>query len=274
MSWQMSKMNRRYTFSAVAMLIATAVFIFITLTMLCIVMEGAANLDTVFQNDEVLCALKLSFCTAFLSTGICILLGIPSAYALACIDFQLKPIYNVMIELPLSLPDVMLGLSLLLMFSTMPGRWLSLHGIKFIFHINGIILAQLIVNLPFFIRFVKTAFMESDPHMEIVAESLGANSFHTFFLITLPMCGNVILSASILAWSRALGEFGATQMLVGATRLKTETLSTGIHLNMGSGDSKAAIACAMLLLMLSLPAQTLSYIGIRKKIGLTHRRNK
>lgn len=62
----MSKMNRRYTFSAVAMLIATAVFIFITLTMLCIVMEETTNLDTVFQNDEVLCALKLSFCTAFI----------------------------------------------------------------------------------------------------------------------------------------------------------------------------------------------------------------
>lgn len=68
--------------------------------------------------------------------------------------------------------------------------------------------------------------MESDPHMEIVAESLG--QIRSILFLTLPMCGNVILSASILAWSRALGEFGATQMLVGATRLKTETLSTGI----------------------------------------------
>ncbi len=265
-------MNKRSTLSTVAILIATVVCLFISLAMLSITMRGIPNLKAVFLNGEVLFALKLSVITATVTTFICIFIGIPTAYALACTDFKLKSLYNLLIEIPLSLPDIMLGLSLLIMFSSMPGKWLSQNGVKVIFSTNGIVVAQLLVTLPFFIHFVKTAFMDFDLHMEVVAGSLGANSFRTFFLVTIPMCSNAILGAAILAWSRALGEFGATQMLVGATRMRTETLSTAIHLNMGSGDSAAAIACAMLLLILSLIAQLFSYVLNKNKVGIIKRR--
>ncbi len=264
--------NNRNKFSTVAIIMATVVCLFISLAMLSITMRGIPNLKAVFLNPEVLFALKLSVITATVTTFICIFIGIPTAYALACTDFKFKSLYNLLIEIPLSLPDIMLGLSLLIMFSSMPGKWLSQNGMKVIFSTNGIVVAQLLVTLPFFIHFVKTAFMDFDLHMEVVAGSLGANSFRTFFLITIPMCSNAILGAAILAWSRALGEFGATQMLVGATRMRTETLSTAIHLNMGSGDSAAAIACAMLLLILSLIAQLFSYVLNKKKIGIIKRR--
>ncbi len=265
-------MNKRNKFSTVAIIIATVVCVFITLAMLAVAVRGTPNLKAVFLNPEVLFALKLSVISASITTLICILIGIPTAYALACTDFKLKSLYNVLIEIPLSLPDIMLGLSLLIMFSSMPGKWLSQNGIKIIFNTNGIVVAQLLVTLPFFIHFIKTSFMDFDLHMEIVAGSLGANSFRTFFLVTIPMCSNAIIGAAILAWSRALGEFGATQMLVGATRMRTETLSTAIHLNMGSGDSAAAMACAMLLLILSLIAQLVSYIFNKNKIGIIKRR--
>ncbi len=264
--------KKRNAFSTVAIILATVVCVFITLAMLSITIKGAPNLKAVFLNPEVLFALKLSLITASITTFICIIIGIPTAYALACTDFKLKSLYNLLIEIPLSSPDIMLGLSLLIMFSTMPGKWLSQHGIKVIFSTNGIVVAQLLVTLPFFVHFIKTAFMDFDLHMEVVAGSLGANSIRTFFLVTIPMCSNAILGASILAWSRALGEFGATQMLVGATRMRTETLSTAIHLNMGSGDSAAAMACAMLLLILSLFAQLFSYILTKNKIGIIQRR--
>ncbi len=267
-------MNKRSRFSTVAIIIATVVCLFISLAMLSITMRGIPNLQAVFSNPEVLFALKLSVSTASITTVICVLIGIPTAYALACTDFKLKSLYNLLIEIPLSLPDIMLGLSLLIMFSSMPGKWLSQNGIKVIFNTNGIVVAQILVTLPFFIHFVKTAFMDFDLHMEVVAQSLGANSFRTFFLVTIPMCSNAILGAAILAWSRALGEFGATQMLVGATRMRTETLSTAIHLNMGSGDSAAAISCAMLLLILSLIAQVFSYVLSKNKIGIIKRRER
>ncbi len=265
-------MNKRNRFSTVAIILATVVCLFISLAMLSITVRGIPNLQAVFSNPEVLFALKLSVITATVTTIICVVIGIPTAYALACTDFKFKSLYNLLIEIPLSLPDIMLGLSLLIMFSSMPGKWLSQNGIKVIFSTNGIVVAQLLVTLPFFIHFVKTAFMDYDLHMEVVAGSLGASSFRAFFLVTIPMCSNAILGAAILAWSRALGEFGATQMLVGATRMRTETLSTAIHLNMGSGDSAAAIACAMLLLILSLIAQLFSYIINKNKIGIIKRR--
>ncbi len=265
-------MNKRNVFSTVAIIIATVVCLFITLAMLAITVRGTPNLKAVIINPEVLFALKISVISATITTLICIIIGIPTAYALACTDFKLKSLYNLLIEIPLSLPDIMLGLSLLIMFSSMPGKWLSQNGFKVIFSTNGIVVAQLLVTLPFFIHFIKTSFMDYDLNMEVVAGSLGANSFRTFFLVTMPMCRNAILGAAIIAWSRALGEFGATQMLVGATRMRTETLSTAIHLNMGSGDSAAAMACAMLLLILSLIAQIFSYILNKNKIGIIIRR--
>lgn len=93
--------------------------------------------------------------------------------------------------------------------------------------------------------------MNIDFRYELIAGSLGAGSFKTFILVTLPLAKNSVIGAGVLAWSRALGEFGATLMLVGATRMKTETLPTSIYLNMATGDTGPAMACAMILLLIS-----------------------
>lgn len=237
-----------YVFSAAA---ATAVTAFVLIAMGFIVVEGVPYLPEAVKSDEVRFAIGLSLKTAVISTAICLAVGIPAAYALTRSRFRLSKIYNMIIELPLSVPNIMLGLSLLLMFSSVPGKALSAHGFKVIFNVNGIIIAHILVNLPFIIRMMRTAFMNIDPRYEIIAGSLGAGNFNTFMRITLPLAKNSIIGAGVLAWSRALGEFGATLMLVGATRMKTETLPTSIYLNMATGDTGPAMACAMILLLIS-----------------------
>ena len=251
MAFKKRKKNHVSVFYVFSVAAATAVTAFILIAMCFIVVKGIPYIPEAVHSDEVKFAIGLSIKTALISTVICMALGIPAAYALTRKRFVLSKVYNMIIELPLSVPNIMLGLSLLLMFSSIPGKALSAYGFKVIFNVNGIIIAHILVNLPFIIRMMRTAFMNIDPRYEIIAGSLGAGHLKTFILITLPLVKNYMIGAGVLAWSRALGEFGATLMLVGATRMKTETLPTSIYLNMATGDTGPAMACAMILLFIS-----------------------
>ena len=112
-------------------------------------------------------------------------------------------------------------------------------------------MAHILVNLPYAIRLIRTAFEASDQRMEFIARTLGASPWKCFLTILLPLCRRSLVSTFILTWSRALGEFGATLMVVGITRFKTETLPGSIYLSISTGDNQAAMATAMLMLMIS-----------------------
>lgn len=246
--WLLNK--KKSVFDGVTAIIAIAVTLFIFIAMAFVIFRGLPYMHEVADSKEVRFAIALSIKTAFISTVICLGLGIPTAYALTMTDLKCRRVMGIIIELPLSIPNIMLGLSLLLMFSSPPGKFLSAHGFRVIFDVKGIVLAHVLVNLPFVVRIVKTAMAEFDPRLELVAESLGADKFKIFSLVTLPIIKSSVIGAGIIAWSRALGEFGATLMFVGATRMKTETLPTSIYLNMATGDIGPAMACAMIILMI------------------------
>ncbi len=243
--------NKKSVFDYITITCALIVTAFVFSALSFIVVNGVPHLGEVISSEEVRFAVGLSLETSVISTLICLIIGIPAAYALSRTDMRLRRLCGVIIELPLSIPNIMLGLSLLLMFSSVPGKFLSSSGIRFIFDVKGIIVAHILVNLPFLIRIAKTSFTDLDPKLETVAESLGAGRLKTFFLVTLPLAKNGVIGGVIVAWSRALGEFGATLMFVGATRMKTETIPTSIYLNMATGDTGAAMACAMIILLIS-----------------------
>lgn len=261
------KVPQRSGFDIFTIAVAVIVVAFILVAVLTIVLKGLPNISEAFQSDEVVFAIGLSVSTASVSTVICIVLAVPTAYAITKTRMPLKKLFRVLIELPLSLPHLVLGLSLLLMFSTDFGKWLAGHGLKFVFTPGGIIMAHVFVNLPFVISIVMTAFEEVDARLEFIARTLGATKAGTFFTITLPLAKNTIIGVLILAWSRALGEFGATLMLVGATRMKTETLPTSIYLNMATGETGAAMASAVILLFISALSLFLFNSLSRKKNG-------
>ena len=163
----------------------------------------------------------------------------------------LKRAAETLMQLTLSLPYILLGFALLLMFSSPAGKALREWGLAVVFQPTGIVFAQLIVNLPFSIRMVRTAFDDVNPRLEFVAQTLGATSFDTFKTIILPLCRNAIISTFVLTWARGMGEFGATLMLVGVTRMRTETLPGSIYLSISTGNTDTAMATAMIMLVVS-----------------------
>lgn len=248
-------MKRKFSilnlFEVITCTITIMVIAFILLAILVILLKGLPYLREAFFSEEIRFSVKLSLYTASISTIICMTLAIPTAYTLTKGSFPFKKICQIIIELPLSMPYLVLGLSLLIIFSSDFGKVLKGMGFKVVFDKNGIIMAQTLVNLPYVIRFIMNAFQEVDERLEFISGSLGASKWKRFLTITLPLCKNAIISTIILAWSRALGEFGATLMLVGATRMKTETLPASIYLHMATGDMGAAMASATVILFIS-----------------------
>ncbi len=154
----------------------------------------------------------------------------------------------------MSLPHLVSGIALLLLFGRM-GIGDSIYKIlklDFVFTKQGIILAQVFVNLPLTIKILHTSLNESNEKMIFVARTLGCNSWEAFRFIILPNLKTGIISATVMTWSRALGEFGAVAMIAGSTRMKTEIIPTSIYLNMSTGDIDIAIGIAVILIFISL----------------------
>ncbi|ACL20260.1 binding-protein-dependent transport systems inner membrane component [Desulfitobacterium hafniense DCB-2] len=245
------KLSLYSLFDVLTAAVTLSVVAFISAAILSILIKGFPYLGEAFFSEEVRFAVKLSLYTASISTFVCFVLAVPTAYSLTRGSFPFKKIAQIIIELPLSMPYLVLGLCLLLIFSSEFGKALRDMGFRVVFDKNGIIMAQIIVNLPYMIRLLKTAFAELDERLEIIAGMLGASRWQRFVTITLPLARNAVISAMILVWSRGLGEFGATLMVVGATRMKTETLPASIYLNMATGDIGAAMASAIIILLIS-----------------------
>ena len=234
-SWNKNRHKRFDLFSAITIMTALLVIFFIGSAISAVIVSGIPCFAETIRSPEVLFAFRLSFTTASISTIIVMALALPTAYALTRTDMPFKRLSGLMIELTLSLPYILLGLSLLIIFSS-PA---------------GIVMAHILVNLPYAIRLIRTAFETSDQRLEFIAQTLGASPWKCFLTILLPLCRGSLISAFILTWSRALGEFGATLMLVGVTRFKTETLPGSIYLSISTGNNPTAMATAMLMLLIS-----------------------
>jgi molybdate transport system permease protein len=250
-------------FTKVSIGIAIFVMIIICSIIIAIIMGGISNFALAFKSEEVRFAVVLSTVTATISTVTCMILAIPTSYALTRTNMPFKRIAGILLELTLSMPYLLLGLSLLIIFSSDFGKMLKQIGIRVVFSQLGIVMAQLAVNLPFCIKMVKTAFSDVEERLEFIAQLMGASKFNAFITITLPLCKNSLVSTFILTWSRALGEFGATLMLVGITRMKTETLPGSIYLNISTGNNGMAMATAMIVLLISGVALVLSNLLTR-----------
>lgn len=226
---------------------------FVVMVLITVIIKGLPHVGQSLFLPEIQFAIKLSCYTSLISTALCILVAIPVAYVLARLDLPFKHLMNTLIDLPLSLPPIVSGVCLLMVFgTTFLGAWLEQIGLTFVFTIKGIIAAQLFVNLPMMTRVIKSAFLSVEPRLEFVARGLGCTAAQAFFQVTLPLSKNGIIAGAVITWSRALGEFGAVLMLAGATRFRTETLPIALFLNMSTGDLDAAMAVANILIIISL----------------------
>lgn len=227
---------------------------FILLFFLCTFISPVVFIETwrlinAFLSDEVMFSLSLSVFTATCSTLISIIIGIPVAYALSRYEFRGKSIIDGFLDVPAAVPPIALGVMLLIFFSRNPlGVLINEKLVKFVFEVPGIILAQFAVISIFTIRLLKASFDGIPVRYEKIARTLGYSELESFFYVTLPAAWRGIFSAALLSWAKALGEFGATVTLAGATRFKTETLSIALYLNLAAADLSGVVAVLFILL--------------------------
>ena len=193
-------------------------------------------------DPEAVGALKLTFGAAVLVVLINGVLGTITAWVLVRDNFRGKSLVNSVIDLPFALPTIVAGLTLLALYG--PG---SPVGIDVAFTRTAIVLALCFVTLPFVIRTVQPVLLELDEEMEEAARSLGAGQFTVFRRIVLPNILPGILSGSVLAFARALGEIGSIVLVAGAT-LHTEVASVFIFNVIQDGQPAEASAVAIVLL--------------------------
>ncbi|MGK2943732.1 MAG: ABC transporter permease, partial [Desulfuromonadales bacterium] len=164
---------------------------------------------------DIRSAIALSLIAATVSSAVAVSIAIPSAYALARIDFPGKRLIDTFIDLPMVLTPIALGTLILMSWNTAIGRTLAGFGLTIPFTLAGVILAQFTVVVAISVRLLKATFEQVNPRQEQVARLLGCSAFGSFIHVTLPLAGRGILAAIILTWARAVGEFGATVMVAG-----------------------------------------------------------
>jgi molybdate transport system permease protein len=200
---------------------------------------------------EVLFAVRLSLLTATSSSVLAVALALPVAYLLSRYRFPGKALLDTLLDLPIVLSPIALGALLLIFFRTPPGRAIEALVGPVVFEVKGIVLAQLAVVIGLAIRLLKATFDGIDPEFEHLARTLGYDRVRVMRRVLLPMAAPGLVATLLLVWGRALGEFGATMMLAGATTMKTETLSVAIHLNFEAADITSAMIFIAVLLGVS-----------------------
>ena len=209
-----------------------------------------ADLKEAIFHPETFFALRFSLMTSVAAMAVAIIIGIPSAYFMARSNFPFKGVLETILELPLVMPPLIVGVGLLFLLGQgMLGGPLAKLGISFIFNPLGAVAAQAFIAVPIVMKSAGSAFSSVDRGYEEVAETLGLNPLTVFLKVNIPLAGRNLLSGMVLAWARTMGEFGGTLMLAGATRFRTETLPIAVYLNISSGETGIAISCALVLLV-------------------------
>ncbi len=208
-----------------------------------------SEIVTALSSEETRFALRLSLTTSFFSTALALLLGVPAGYFLARTPFPGKEVLDTFLDLPLVITPLVAGVGLLFLFGqSMLGTPLGRLGIHVLFTPLGAVLAQTFVACPIVMRSSRAAFERVGHRYEWAAATMGLRPFQVFFRVSLPLAKKGILAGCVLGWTRAMGEFGATLMVAGAIRLKTETLPIAVYLNISSGELGTALSCAWVLM--------------------------
>ena len=210
------------------------------------------SLATAVTSPAVLDALQLSLFTTSISLIITICFGLPLAVVLARRSFRGSGLLEAVVDLPIVLPPAVAGLGLLLVFGRrgLLGEPVGdLFGISIPFTTFAVILAQVFVSAPFFIRSARTGLGSVPRELEDAARVDGAGELYLFRRITVPFARAALAAGLVMTWARSLGEFGATIMFAGNFPGKTQTLPLVVYSEFNSGDLDASIAAAAILVL-------------------------
>lgn len=270
------------------------------------------------QSEDIRYSIKLSLVSCFVTMLLSVWVAVPFGYLLSRTQFWGRPVVETILDIPIVLPPLVIGISLLILFQTAPGKWIeevtatrmgfvltylaipaivallvwpfvgrvrhpaallalptvallvagmlylsgigpqleeplqSRFGTRITFQLPSVILAQFAVSCAFAVRTMRVTFDQISPRTEHVALTLGCTRWQAFWMVAVPESWRGIVSAATLAWARALGEFGPILIFAGATRRRTEVLSTTVFLEFSVGHLDAAIAVSLLMIVIAV----------------------
>ena len=212
-----------------------------------------SNLGSLLTSDVVLDALRLSLISSIAAAALSTVLGVPLAWLLARRRFRGRRVVRAAVTLPMVLPPVVGGAALLFALGRrgVVGEPLdAITGIVLPFSLAGVIVANTFVAMPFLVLTVEGALTNSDRGVEAAAASLGASPLRVFWKVTLPAIAPSLRAGMVLAWARALGEFGATVTFAGNLQGRTQTLPLAVFVSL-ENDRNAALAMSLVMVAVS-----------------------
>lgn len=210
------------------------------------------------MKPEIQSAFRLTILSCTIAALLSIWVATPLGYLLSRYRFPGRLLIDTIVDIPIVLPPLVLGLSLLILFHLPFGNW-ELEAwlrddIKFpvTYRWPAVILAQFSVSCAFAVRTMRVTFDQINPRAEDVARTLGCTRGQAFLQIALPQSWRGMIAATTIAWARALGEFGPILVFAGATRMRTEVLSTTVFLELSIGQLNAAVAVSLLMVAMAV----------------------
>jgi len=239
--------SNRVFYLCLALLGGTYVVLIVAMLVADLRYTAPGNLLEALASPEIRYAIRLSLVSCTITTLLALWVAVPLGYLLARTSFPGKAAVDTILDVPIVLPPLVIGLSLLILFQTGIGASIE-HYLRFTFAVPGVILAQFMVSAAFAVRTMRVTFEQLSPRTEQVARTLGCSRHQAFWRVVLPEARPGLLTAATLAWARALGEFGPILVFAGATRMRTEVLPTTVFLELSVGRIEAAIAVSLLMI--------------------------
>jgi len=257
--------------TAAVVIISAVVLLFLALPVFAILERAFERTDVidVASSSRVTEALRLSFETTAISLALVIAFGTPLAYWLARTRFPGHQVIDALIDLPIVLPPAVGGLGLLMAFGRNGIIGSSLHdiGIDLAFTTTAVVMAQTFVASPFYIRAAKAGFEAIDRDLEDVAQTLGSSRTGVFFRVAIPAAMPALMAGAVMAWARALGEFGATIMFAGSLPGRTQTVPLAVYRSLETGVD-VPLALSAILVAISF-AVLLAFRLLMKRAAFT-----
>lgn len=219
------------------------------------------------RSREIRYAVRLSLLSCTLTALLSVWVALPLGYLLSRFRFPGRSVVDALLDIPIVLPPLVIGLSLLILFQTPPGRAFQ-RWIPVTYEIPSIVLAQFSVACAFAVRTLRATFDQIPVRQEQVALTLGCSRGQAFWRVVFPEARRGILTAATLAWARSLGEFGPILIFSGATRMRTEVLPTTVFLELSVGNLEAAVAVSLLMVAAAVAVLVVIRVfGMERTLG-------
>jgi molybdate transport system permease protein len=217
---------------------------------------------------EIQYAIRLTLLSCSISAILSIWVATPLGYLLSRYSFRGRWLIDTIIDIPVVLPPLVIGLSLLILFH-LPIAGSNLEeltqqglGFRVTYAEPAVVLAQFAVACAFAVQTMRVTFDQIDPRAEHVALTLGSRRSQAFLQVALPQAWRGMIAALTIAWARSLGEFGPILVFAGATRMRTEVLSTTVFLELSVGQLEAAVAVSLLMVVAAM-----AVLGVVRLLG-------